>query len=45
VIFDMQDKQILVFNSIFDLMWAGRGLPTKLCSFLRVPCAKIDREA
>jgi hypothetical protein len=36
----VKDKQMQIFNSIFDLLWAGRGLLSKLCSFFRVPCAK-----
>ena len=30
----MKYKQKLVFNFIFDLLWAGRGFLSNFCSFL-----------
>ena len=38
-------EQMLVFNSIFDLLWKGRGSTVSSAAFFRVPSAEIDLEA
>ena len=38
----IKDKQMLVFNFIFELLWVGRDSSASSVAFLGVPWAKID---